>query len=216
MGDELPTIYGAAYSVYVQAVRLCLEEKGVSYRMEEVDVFAPGGPPPEHLSRHPFGRIPAFAHAGVTLYETAPICRYIDEAFQGPTLQPATPVARARMGQAIAVADNYAYSSLVWGLYVETVEGPAHGRPVNRNRVEAATKSASTCLCALEDLAPKDPWLAGPDFSLADLHVAPMFSLFLRAPAAAALLAATPRISAWFERMIQRRPAMGLLNRTPT
>ena len=79
----------------------------------------------------------------------------------------------ADMGQAIAVADNYAYSSLVWGLYVETVEGPAHGRPVNRNRVEAATKTASTCLCALEDLAPKDPWLAGPDFSLADLHAFP-------------------------------------------
>lgn len=212
MTDELPTIYGAAYSVYVQAVRLCLEEKGVGYRMEEVDVFAPGGPPPEHLSRHPFGRIPAFAHHGLTLYETAPICRYIDEAFQGPSLQPVTPVARARMGQAIAVADNYVYRSMVWGVYVETVEGPAHGRPVDHTRVQAAAKTALTCLRALDELAPTDPWLAGPNFSLADLHVAPMFALFLRSPAAPAPLAAAPRITTWFERMSQRRSAMAILN----
>ena len=46
MSDE-PVVYGAPYSVYVRAVRLTLTEKGV------VDVFAPDGPPPEYLARHP-------------------------------------------------------------------------------------------------------------------------------------------------------------------
>jgi glutathione S-transferase len=110
-----PIVYGAAYSVYVQAVRLTLAAKAAAYDLVEVDVFAPGGPGPQHLARHPFGRIPAFEHDGLTLYETAPICRYVDEAFSGPALQPADAAPRAVMGQAISVMDNYAYRSMVWG-----------------------------------------------------------------------------------------------------
>ncbi|RAV24557.1 glutathione S-transferase family protein, partial [Staphylococcus warneri] len=33
-------LYGAAYSVYVRAVRLALEEKGLAYRLEEIDIFS--------------------------------------------------------------------------------------------------------------------------------------------------------------------------------
>jgi glutathione S-transferase len=51
---SIPIVYGAAYSVYVRAVRLALEEKGAAYRLEEVDVFARGRPPASHLERHPF------------------------------------------------------------------------------------------------------------------------------------------------------------------
>ncbi len=65
-----PIVFGAPYSVYLRAVRLALEEKGVPYRLEEIDIFADGGPPKDYLARHPFGRIPAFEHDGFRLYET--------------------------------------------------------------------------------------------------------------------------------------------------
>jgi hypothetical protein len=38
-------VFGAAYSVYVRAVRLALEEKSVPYELINVDIFAAGGPP---------------------------------------------------------------------------------------------------------------------------------------------------------------------------
>jgi len=41
-----PVLYGAAYSAYTRIARLVLAEKGVAYRLEEVDVFAPGGSNP--------------------------------------------------------------------------------------------------------------------------------------------------------------------------
>lgn len=47
---------------------------------------------------------------------------------------------------------------------------------------------AETCLGALQELIGQNPWLAGPDLSLADLHAAPMFDLFLRTPEGADLL----------------------------
>ena len=62
-----PVLYGAASSVYVRAARLALAEKGVAYNLVDVDVFAPGGPPAEHMARHPFGKVPAFEHDGFQL-----------------------------------------------------------------------------------------------------------------------------------------------------
>jgi glutathione S-transferase len=89
-------LYGLGRSVYTRIARLALEEKGVGYTLEEVEIFGPDGAPPEHLERHPFGRIPALEHAGFVLYETVAITRYIDEAFAGPRLQPEDVIARAK------------------------------------------------------------------------------------------------------------------------
>ena len=173
-----PILYGAAYSVYVRAARMALAEKGVGYRLVEVDVFAAGGPPAEHLARQPFGKIPAFEHDGFRLYETGAITRYVDEAFEGPALQSADPRARAWMNQAISIQDAYVYSDLVWGLYIERVEAPRRGRTPDEARIARLLPRAETCLAALENLA-DGPWLAGPTLTLADLHAAPMFDLSL-------------------------------------
>ena len=104
-----PIVFGAPYSVYVRAVRLALEEKGVPYELVPIDIFAPGGAPPEHQVRHPFGKIPAFEYAGFSLYEAGAITRFVDEVFPGPSLQPDDARARARMNQIISILDSYAY-----------------------------------------------------------------------------------------------------------
>ena len=198
-----PIVYGAAYSVYVRAVRLTLAEKDVPYRLIEVDVFAPGGPPPEHLARHPFGRIPAFEHDGFRLYETGAITRYVDEAFAGPPLQPAGARARARMNQAIGIQDAYVYPNLVWGVYVERVEAPRRGRAPDETRIGRLLPRVETCLAALEALS-DGPWLAGDAISLADLHAAPMFALFLQTPEGVALLSGFPRLARWWTAVSER------------
>jgi glutathione S-transferase len=199
-----PIVFGAPYSVYVKAVRLALWAKEVPYDLVEVDVFAPGGPPAEYLSRHPFGRIPSFEHGQLRMYETAPICRYIDEAFEGPPLQPSAPAARAVMGQAISIMDSYAYRSLVWGIYMERMDQPRHGLASDPGRIEAARQLATICLSALESLAPAGAWLAGNVLSLADLHSVPMFALFMRTPDARELMEPNKRLAAWWTRINER------------
>jgi glutathione S-transferase len=192
-----PTLYGAPYSVYVRACRMALAEKGVPYDLIPVDVFAPGGPPAEHLTRQPFGKIPAFAHDGFALYETSAITRYVDEAFDGPPLQPAEPRTRARMTQAIGIADNHVYSDLVWGLYVPRSEAARAGRPLDEAKLAALRPKAETCLAALEALA-DGLWLAGPALTLADLHLAPMVALFVRTPEGHDLMPRHARLAAWW------------------
>lgn len=199
-----PVVYGAPYSVYVRAVRLTLEEKGVGYELEPVDVFAPGGPPAEHMARHPFGKIPAFEHAGFCLYEAGAITRYIDEAFAGHPLQPADPRRRARMNQIISILDSYAYQTLIWHIYVERVSRPARGIASDESRIAAALPKAEVCLSALSALAGRMPWLAGPTISLADLHAAPMFALFSLAPEVQRLLRRYEALTDWWDRVSAR------------
>src|SRR5262249_44491608 len=198
-----PILFGAAYSVYVRAARLALEEKRVPYRLIEVDIFAPDGPPPDYLLRHPFKR-----NDGFRLYETGAITRYIDDAFAGPPLLPAEPRARARVNQIISILDCYGYRPLIWDIFVERVRAPAHGRSADEGKIAAALPRAETCLRALQDLAdPNGPYLTGGDITLADLHAAPMFSYFVMAKEEADLLAAQPRVARWWQGM-RDRPSM--------
>lgn len=200
-------LFGADYSVYVRICRLALEEKQVDYELVPVDIFAENGPPNWYAEKHPFGRIPTLEHGDLALFETGAITRYVDEAFEGQALQPDGPVSRARMNQILSILDNYAYSSMVWGLYVEQVSKARRGDLTDEARVAEALPLALTCLKTLEALKQPGPWLLGGRLTLADLYAAPMFACFIQAPASAALMVDCPSIKAWWQQ-IQIRDSM--------
>lgn len=201
-----PVLYGAAYSVYVRIARLALIEKGVGHDLVPVDVFAPGGLPDWYGALHPFGRIPAFEHGALRLHETAAITRYVDEAFDGPPLQPADAGERAVMAQIVGLLDAYAYRTLVWDIYVETVSKPREGGSTDAELVEAALPRARLCLEVLSALKRPGPWLLGERLSLADLHAAPMFAYFVQAPVGREMIDGFPGLGGWYE-AIAARPA---------
>jgi len=95
-----------------------------------------------HEARHPFGKIPAFEHAGFRLYEAGAITRYVDEAFPGHRLQPDDACGRARTNQIISILDSYAYRTLVWDIYVERVTRPAGGAGHRQLGIRISTESA--------------------------------------------------------------------------
>src|SRR5512138_2005115 len=96
-------VYGIPGSPYVRMPLLACEEKGAPYRIEAMTFGTTKSP--EHLARHPFGRIPAVEHDGFRLYESQAIIRYIDQVFAGPSLTPADPRSQARMNQVMGIVD---------------------------------------------------------------------------------------------------------------
>jgi glutathione S-transferase len=211
MPDETadhPIVYGAAYSAYVRGVRLTLIEKGVSHDLVEVDVFGNPAGRAAQLARQPFGKIPAFEHAGLHLYESQAIERYVDEAFDGPPLQPADLRCRARMNQVLGLLDAYVYPILVWEVHTERVEKPRRGIAADEAKIAAGLVRSETCLRALGAIMQEWPWLAGPSLTLADLHAAPMIDYFRLAPEGRAMLDRFPRIATWFESMADRLDAV--------
>ncbi len=201
-----PTLYGPGYSTYARAARLALEEKGVDYDLVEIDFIA-GGMPDEHLARHPFAKVPALEHDGLMLYETAAIERYIDEAFDGPSLQPSDPAGRARMTQIISVIDSYTYPCTVGDLVIQRLIQPMLGGTADESIVEAALPEVDKSMAELERLLGDQEYLTGSALSLADLHLAPIFEYFVNTPESNGIMKDKPALNAWWQRM-QARESM--------
>ena len=201
-----PMLYGAAYNVYVRAVRLALAEKGVDYRLIEVELNAEEGAPANYLHHAHFMRIPAFEHAGERLYEASAITRYIDEAFDGPALMPTGARDRARVNQIISIIENYGYGPMVWSIFVERCRAVVAGRRADEDKITAAVPEVVHALDALEEMT-VGPHLIGEALTLADLHLAAMLAYGTLAPEGATLVDARPRLQRWWTAMKQR-PSM--------
>lgn len=195
-----PILYGADYSVYVRIARMALEEKGIDYELVPLDIFAAEGIPAWYLELHPFGRIPAFEHDGFRLFETNAIARYIDEAFDGPALQPADARGRARMGQMTGMLDAYAYRAMVWDVAVERLEKAEPDEAL----IADGLRQAETVLRVLTSLKAPGPWLLGDQVTLADLHAAPIIAYFLKVAEGQKRLAQFADIHAWWGRIAAR------------
>lgn len=200
-----PQLFGADYSVYVRIARLALHEKGIPYDLVPIDIFASEGVPRTYLERQPFGKIPAFEHEDFRLYETSAITRYVDEAFDGPALQPDAPMSRARVNQLISIADGYLYPQLVWGMYVELVSKAARGEAADTNRVAAAQARAPLYLEVLSRFLAENRWFGSDDGPmLADLYVAPMIEYFLMVPEGRKMFSRHQNLVSWWDHIGER------------
>ncbi len=196
-------LYGYKYSVYAWIARLALREKGCAYEWREVNPFAEDVPA-DYLALHPFKRVPVLVHGDFVLYETSAMTRYVDEAFDGPPLQPATSRERARQQQIISVIDSYAYWPLVRQVFSHGVFRQRTGREADPNEVQRGVEAAPRVIGALEELAGGGNFLCGDSMSLADVHLAPMMGYFTLYPDGEMLLGRQHRLARWWAAMSER------------
>jgi glutathione S-transferase len=192
-------------SPFGRAVLTTLEEKGASYRLSPV---APGSlRSPEHLARHPFGRVPVLEHDGFMLYETQAILRYLDRVLPTPALTPADPRRAARMDQVMNVNDWYLFQGVGNVIVFHRVIGPLMGLAPDEAAIEAAMPRARAVFAELARLLGEQPCFAGDALSLADLLVAPQISFFTQTPEWPVLGAPHKNLVAWLARM-EARPSL--------
>ena len=67
--------------------------------------------------------------------------------------------------------------------------------------------AADALIAELERLMGEGPWLAGAEFSLADIMLAPVLAYLQMTPEAASLMAERPGLSRWWQAMAAR-PSM--------
>jgi len=196
-------VYTVPGSPYARAVLATLEEKRADDRLSPL---APAGIKSEpHLSRHPFGRMPAVEHDGFRLYETQAILRYIDRIFPGPSLTPADPKAAARMDQVMNINDWYLFQGVANVIVFHRVIGPRLlGVAPDEAAIAAAMPQAYVVFGEFAQLLGSQPCFAGDQLSLADLMVAPQLDFFAGTPEWAPLTANKPNLLAWLDRMNRR------------
>jgi glutathione S-transferase len=193
-------------SPFGRAVLSTLEEKGASWRLSPVPVGTLRSP--EHLARHPFGRVPVLEHDGFLLYETQAILRYLDRVLPSPALTPADPRHAARMDQVMNVNDWYLFQGVANVIVFHRVVGPrVMGLAPDEAAIEAAMPKARAVFEELARLLRDQPFFAGDAISLADLLVAPQLGLFSLTPEWLALVAPHRNLVAWLARM-EARPSL--------
>ncbi len=192
-------------SSYGLAARVVLEEKGVEY--ERVVIEADTLKSPEHLTDvHPFGKVPALYHGDFHLFETAAIARYVDEAFDGPALQPANVKDRALMQKWINITSQYIYPVVIGDLVMQRLAPKigVFGGVTDEAVVSAAVPVIEHQLDLIEQaLTGGKPYLAG-NFSLADIMVATMVQYIGLTPEGEILFGRRAAVSDWIKRITSR------------
>lgn len=176
-------------------VRWALEEIGLPYR-ERLVGGAGGEKSPDHLAGQPFGQVPVYKEAGLTLFESGAILIHIGG--KDEKLLPRDEPGRARaIGWAMAALNSvepFVQTLFLMGFVAEGKDWQAAAKDAVRPFAELRLAQLSIVLADSE-------WLEGR-FTIGDLLMVDV----LRAVPEMELVAAHPNLSAYVER-VKARPA---------
>jgi glutathione S-transferase len=197
------TVHGIPGSPFLRTVEITLKEKDAPYRLSTMSPAQMRTP--EHLSLHPFGRIPIFEQGDFRLYETQAIIRYLDDIFPHPPLTPEDPRQLARMNQVIGIIEWYFFPKAAAPIAFNRIIGPRLlGLPADEAAIAAAMPIAKTCFAELDRLLADKPCFAGDAVSLADIMLAAQLDLFEDCKEGRELISRTVALPAWLGRMRER------------
>jgi glutathione S-transferase len=199
-------IHSVPGSPFGRAVMAALEEKGAAYRLSAV--ASRSLRTPEHLARHPFGRVPVLDHGEFRIYETQAILRYIDRMLPSPPLTPAHPQAAARMDQLLNVNDWYLFQGVGNVIVFQRIVGPrVMGLVPDEGAIHAAMPKAHAVFGELARQLGDKPFFVSDSPTLADVLLAPQLDLFRETPEWQPLTARSPNLCRWLDTM-SARPSM--------
>jgi len=193
-------------SPFARSVLATLEEKSAPYRL--APVLPATLRAPQHLGRHPFGRVPVLEHGDFRLYETQAILRYLDRIVPQPALTPADARRAARMDQLMNLNDWYLFQGVANVIAFQRVVGPRlMGRTPDEAAIAAVIPRARVVFDELAALLGAQPYFAGERLTLADLLLAPQLDFMQQTPEWETLTGAHANLREWLQRM-SLRPSM--------
>jgi glutathione S-transferase len=222
-------------------VRLCLEEKGLTYESHVVDMTKSEQHSPEYLKINPLGVIPTLIHDGKPLHESGTICEYLDESFPDPPLRPGTPYERGQMRNWIRHIDGLIGNLIVfnWRHHLAKVAEKwtdaelaeklknipskerqeawlrAARKPYSEEERDAARVRLVQLLGKMDEALAPAGWLVGKAYSIADIAAVPFVKRIDEEIAPDQVSEKHhPRVAEWWAR-IQARPAFARANIGP-
>ncbi|WP_227369190.1 glutathione S-transferase family protein [Halomonas sp. M20] len=143
-----------------------LEELGLDYTCQYIDLTSGEGQGTEYLTRHPDGKVPALKDGELTLFESAAICRYLAERYGQGSLMPGDPTQRAKLDQWLFFIVSELEQPL-WALGKHKFALP------QERRVPAVIPTAAwefqRALAALQREFDGEGWLVGEEFTIGDI-----------------------------------------------
>ncbi|KAJ6454121.1 glutathione S-transferase [Mycena sanguinolenta] len=185
-------------------VALTLAEMKIPFEHVVVDMDAKEHKTPEYMAKHPFGQVPLIDDDGFVVYESRAICRYLIEKYsnQGPNLLPKGLKERTLVEQAAAV--EYAtFHPALSPVLREGVFKPFRKLPVDQAALDEALKEFSAKLDVYEVILSKHKFVAGDEFTFADLcHYA--YTPLLNLGDIKIMTSKGPNVTRWWNELMSR------------
>ena len=170
------TLYTFSPSQNAVRAEIALREKGLDYERVEVDLFSGEHQRPPLAEITPRGQVPTLVHAcaegDVVVYESIAIIRFLDDLHPDPPLMP--PVSEpGRRARALMRIEEFQAKLDPKNIFGSVVFG-GQGRDQLGKRVEDLCAE----LLRWNEYARADSFLAGEQFTLADIAVFPLLMHF--------------------------------------
>lgn len=223
-------LYHSTHSTCSQKVRLCLAEKGIAWKGHHLNLRAFDQLKPEFLAINAAGMVPVLVDGDFRLAESRIINEYLEEAYPQLRLLPADPQSRAHMRLWTKYSDDVATDAVKLPSFVKNIQpelqrmAPEQVRAMVAKIPDAKVRerwtNAVTRGISAADLQPsidklgvmvdrmdrslsQGPWLAGDEYSLADIDIAPFVHRLIRCELFH-LVEARPRVADWYARISSR------------
>ena len=224
-------LYHNDMSVCAQKVRFALAEKKLAWEGHHLNLRAGDQQKPEYLKLNPNAVVPTLVDNGTVIIESTVINEYLDDAYPEARLKPADAGGRARMRlwtkqlddgvhaatSVVSSAIAFRYQKLAIGMEALEEFHKKMPDPMKREKswenvtkgVESrffpeAIKRFDKLLGDIESVLKDAPWLAGNEFSLADIGYAPYITR-LDHLQLQFLWDTRPHIPEWYDRLRGRR-----------
>lgn len=193
-------LYHSGISNCSMRVRMVLEEKGIPWESHHLNILVKEHITPEYFGINPNGLVPTLVYDGVVIIESDDIIDYIDDAFPNPPLKPEGAHDREQMYYWLRKAVQIHVKAVKTYIYYKRVgKNMAHDAEedekyrslqTNPELLNFHRKSTTTgftdedvskaegilddCFRTLDSQLSKNAWIAGEDFSLADVAWIPL------------------------------------------
>ena len=167
----MQTLHHLALSPFSRKVRVALREKNLDFQLRVEKVWERRE---EFLALNPAGQVPVMTEPhGLVLSDSTAICEYLDEVYTARPLIGFDPASRAEVRRLVAWFDQKFHSevtlNLVWERVMKRFMG--YGEPDSAH-IRAGLHNINYHLDYIGYLTERRRWLAGDEYSLADIAAA--------------------------------------------
>ncbi len=192
-------LIGLPASTYTRVARMACEEKGVPYELITAMPHAP-----EVSAIHPFGKIPVMRYGDFTLGESKAIATYLDRAFDGPALFPSDPRDLALAEEWVSLVNTVMDQTMIRTyLFAYVFPKTADHKP-DRAAIDGVAAALRAQIELLDKAIAKTGYLAGKQFSFADINLMPILFYVRQFPEGGEAIAAASHLAAYYERNAAR------------
>ena len=187
-------LLGRATSGNVQKVIFLLGELGLPYERKDYGRQFQNTTTPEYAALNPMQKVPTLVDGDAVVWQSNTILRYLASKAKSP-LYPADPAQRSHVERWM--------DWLLAELNPAYLAGFRDAKKAEGERAPDTGTNLANELKLLEGALAKSPWVAGAQFSLADVALGPIVKRCIAFPLG---LPAMPKIQAWVGEL-SKRPA---------